>query len=254
MKSNLTSRDIAKMIDHSLLHPTLTDGQLREGCELAKKYGVASCCVKPCHTKLAADCLAGSDVLVCAVINFPHGNDPTEMKVIETEHAIRERATEIDLVANIGKVCQGDWGYVEKDIGAVAEACHRHKAKLKVIFEVDFLTDEQIAKLTQVCNRVKADWVKTSTGYNYVKGADGRMDYAGATDRALKIMADNVAKGIQVKAAGKTRTVERIIEIREKYGVTRVGAGNTAEIMEAARALLDGAEARKVGKAAPSDY
>ena len=252
--SQLTSHDIAKMIDHSLLHPTLTDDRLREGCELARTYDVASCCVKPYHTRLAAECLAGSDVLVCTVVNFPHGNNPTDLKVAETEHVIDEGATEIDLVANIGKVCQGDWDYVEKDLGAVAELCHSRDARLKVIFAVDFLADDRIAELTRVCNRVRADWVKTSTGFNYVKDADGRMAYQGATDRALKIMADNVADGVQVKAAGKTRTVERILEIREAYKVTRVGASSTAQIMEAARRLLDGLEGADVGEADPSAY
>lgn len=253
MSAKLTSHDIAKMIDHSLLHPTLTDQQLLAGCELAKKYDVASCCVKPYHTKLAAQALKGSDVLVCTVVNFPHGNDSTGMKVAGTEAAIHDGATEIDLVANVGKICQGDWDYVEQDIGAVADICKKHKAKLKVIFCVDYLTDGQIAKVTQICNKVKADWVKTSTGYNYIQDKSGAMVYYGASDRALKVMADNVAPGVQVKAAGKCRTLDRMIEIREKFGVTRVGAGNTAEIMEDARKRLDGAEAQAVEKAV-SDY
>lgn len=253
MSEKITSHDIAKMIDHSLLHPTLTDEQLVEGCELAKKYDVASCCVKPYHTKLAAETLAGSDVLVCTVVNFPHGNNSTELKVIETEAVIKDGATEIDLVANVGKICQGDWDYVKKDIGEVAELCRKHDAKLKVIFAVDFLTDEQIAKVTQICNDVKADWVKTSTGYNYIKDENGNMVYYGASDRALKAMADNVAEGVQVKAAGKCRDLDRYLEVREKYGVTRVGAGNTAEVMEEARERLDGLKAEATEKAI-SDY
>ncbi|NOU35284.1 MAG: deoxyribose-phosphate aldolase [Kiritimatiellaceae bacterium] len=254
MAEKLTSHDIAKMIDHSLLHPTLTDAQLIAGCEVAKKYDVASCCVKPYHTKLAADCLKGSTVLVCTVVNFPHGNNPTALKVIETEAVIKEGATEIDLVANIGKICQGDWAYVENDLGEVSKVCKKHGAKLKVIFGVDFLNDEQIAKVTQICNKVKADWVKTSTGYNYIQDKNGAPVYYGATDRVLKIMADNVAPGVQVKAAGKCRTLERVIEIREKFGVTRVGAGNTAEIMEAAREKLDGAGPAKKVDASISTY
>lgn len=254
MSNKITSHDIAKMIDHSLLHPTLTDEQLREGCELAKKYDVASCCVKPYHTKLAAECLKGSDVLVCTVVSFPHGNSSTEVKVAETEEVIKAGATEIDLVSNIGKVCGGEWDYVEKEIAAVADVCKTHDAKLKVIFAVDFLNNEQIAELTKICCRAGADWVKTSTGYNYIKDEQGNMVYYGATDRALSIMAENVSGGVQVKAAGKTRTVERYLEIREKYKVSRVGAGNTAQVMEAAREKLDGTQAEQVKSDNPSDY
>jgi deoxyribose-phosphate aldolase len=242
MSEKLTSHDIAKMIDVSLLHPTLTDEQLIAGCEMAKKYDAAACCVKPYHTKLAVDSLKGSDVLVSAGVSFPHGNSTTEIKVAETERAIADGATEIDLVANVGKICQGDWEYVEKDLGAVSELCHKHDVKLKVIFCVDYLTDEQIAKVTQICNAVKVHWVKTSTGYNYIKDEKGNMVYYGASDRALKAMADNVAPGVEVKAAGKCRDLDRYIEVREKYGVTRVGAGNTVEVMEQAIARLDGAE------------
>ncbi len=239
--SNVTSHDIAKMIDHSLLHPTLTDDELIAGCELAKKYDVASCCVKPCHTALAKKHLEGSDVKVCAVISFPAGNSNTSIKVAETEDVIRNGATEIDVVINVGKAIQGDWDYVEQELAAVNDVCVKNDAKLKVIFCTDYLNDEQIVNVCKICSKIGVAWVKTSTGYNYIKDENGNMVYYGATDRALKLMYENTPREVEIKAAGKCRTLERFLEIREKFGVTRVGASATAKICEDARVKLDGA-------------
>src|SRR5262245_23870609 len=120
---NITFNDLAKMIDHSLLHPTMTDEQVRAGCELSRKYGVASGCVKPYSVPMAAEILAGSGVLVCAVAGFPHGNSHTALKVAEAERAMQEGATEIDVVVNNGKVLSGKWDEVSADIKAVNDAC-----------------------------------------------------------------------------------------------------------------------------------
>ncbi|MCX6907197.1 MAG: deoxyribose-phosphate aldolase, partial [Verrucomicrobia bacterium] len=178
-----TYKELAGMIDHSLLHPTMTDKDLEDGCKLAAKYGVASVCIKPYAVKRVAELLKGTGVNVGCVIGFPHGNSCTESKRYETELACRDGAVEIDMVVNIGKVLGGDWDYVERDVKAVCDEAHKHGAKVKVIFENDFMPNDQIkVKLCQICERVGADWVKTSTGYGFVKQKDGSYNYKGATE------------------------------------------------------------------------
>lgn len=228
-------QEIAKLIDHSLLQPTMTDEELRQGCELARHYDVASVCIKPYAVRQAAEWLAGSDVLVGTVIGFPHGNSSIKTKVFETEQACRDGAVEIDMVVNIGKVLGSDWRYVKSEIYAVNKACRKHGAILKVIFENDFLPKDQFKiKLCQICSTVGVAFVKTSTGYGYVKGPDGRYGYLGATEHDLKLMRKHSAPEVQIKAAGGVRTLDELLKVRE-LGVTRVGASATAAILEAAR-------------------
>lgn len=231
---------IAKMIDHSLLHPTLTDDELRQGCELAKRYKVASVCIKPYAVRLAAEILKGSGVRVGAVIGFPHGGSKSEMKVQEAELACFDGATELDMVVNIGKVLSEDWEYVEKEITAVVDVAHKNGAIVKVIFENDFLTrDESKIRLCEICERAKADFVKTSTGYGFVKGSDGKYSYQGATDHDLRLMRRACSSRIQVKAAGGIRTLDDALRVRA-LGVTRIGATATeAILMEAKRRGID---------------
>ncbi|RIV23490.1 deoxyribose-phosphate aldolase [Fibrisoma montanum] len=225
-------REIAKLIDHSLLHPTLTDAELRDGCELARRYDVASVCIKPYAVRMAAELLAGSDVLVGTVIGFPHGNSTIDVKVAETEQACRDGAVEIDMVVNIGKVLGNDWDYVQAEIQAVKDACTQHGAILKVIFENDYLPDDAYKiRLCDICTAVKAEFVKTSTGYGFVKGPDGTYSYEGATEHDLRLMLDHVGPGIQVKAAGGVRTLDGLLRVKA-MGVTRLGASATATIME----------------------
>ena len=225
-------REIAKMIDHSLLHPTMTDADLREGCELALKYDVASVCVKPYAVSIAAGLLTGSDVLVGTVIGFPHGNSATSIKVAETVQACRDGAVEIDMVVNIGKVLGNDWDYVQAEIGAVHDACNAHGAILKVIFENDFLPDDvHKIRLCDICTAVGAEFVKTSTGYGFVKGSDGKYSYEGATVPDLRLMLDHVGPNVRVKAAGGIRTLDGLLTVKE-MGVARLGASATATIME----------------------
>ncbi len=138
---NYSYSDLAKMIDHSLLHPTMTDKDLEEGCKVAAKYQVASVCIKPYAVKQAVEWLRGTNVIVGAVIGFPHGNSTTESKRYETELACNDGAAEIDMVINIGKALGGDWSYVEADVKAVCNEAHQHGAKVKVIFENDYLTN-----------------------------------------------------------------------------------------------------------------
>jgi deoxyribose-phosphate aldolase len=234
-----TYEELAGMIDHSLLHPTLTDQELEEGCRLAIKYRVASVCIKPYFVKRAAELLRGTDVKVGAVIGFPHGNSATDSKRYETELACRDGAVEIDMVINIGKALGGDWACVEQDIKAVCEEAHKHGAKVKVIFENDYLgqggaglsSADFKRKLGQISERAGADWIKTSTGYGFVKGADGKYSYQGATEADLKLMRDSVSERVQVKAAGGVRDLDGLIRVRD-LGATRCGASATAAILD----------------------
>lgn len=230
-------REIAKMIDHSLLHPTMTDAELRDGCELALKYDVASVCIKPYAVRLATDILAGSDVLVGTVIGFPAGNSATAVKVAETTQACLDGAVEIDMVVNIGKVLGEDWDYVRDEIRAINEASVAHGAILKVIFENDYLpNDSHKIRLCQICTEVGAAFVKTSTGYGFVKGSDGKYSYEGATEHDLRLMLNHVGTvragvPVRVKAAGGVRTLDGLLKVKE-MGVSRLGASATATIME----------------------
>ncbi len=173
-----TYRSIAKMIDHSLLQQTLTDADMDEGCRLAREYDVASVCIKPYYVARARELLAGSTVAVGTTVGFPHGGHTTSVKAVESMQALKDGATELDMVVNIGKVLSKAWQYVAEDIHAVVEIARGHKALVKVIFENCFLTDEHKEKLCRICGEVRADFVKTSTGYGDT----------GATDADLKLM------------------------------------------------------------------
>ncbi len=226
---------LAKMIDHSLLHPTMSDEDLHDGCALAKEYNVASVCIKPYAVPLAVEALRGTDVLVGTVIGFPHGNSAIEIKVQETERAIQDGAIEIDMVVNIGKVLGEDWQYVEDEIAAVVAMTKKHDAILKVIFENDFLPEDKFKiKLCEICSQLEVDFVKTSTGYGMVKGSDGKYSYQGATEDDLKLMRKHAAESVQVKAAGGVRTLDDLLKV-EALGVTRVGATATVAIIDEAK-------------------
>ncbi len=222
-----TYEDYAKMIDHSLLIPTMDIRQLEEGCALAVAYDVASVCIMPYYLKRCAEILAGSTVQPSTTIGFPHGGHTTAIKQQEAEKAIEDGCQELDMVVNISQVLSGKWDYVTSDIAAVIEVAHAADRKVKVIFENCYLNDEQKVKLCQICTALKADWVKTSTGYGT----------SGATMEDLKLMIDNVGEGIQVKAAGGVRDFEKLQEVRS-LGVTRCGASATKKMMDQAREAL----------------
>lgn len=228
-------RELAKMIDHSILNPTMTDADLKRECEIAKKYDVASVCVKPYAVKIAAEQLRGTNVEVGCVIGFPHGNSSTKVKVFEAEQACKDGATEIDMVINIGKALGGDWDYIENEIKAVTDTCHKNKAIVKVIFETDYVTKtgEKI-RLCEICTRVGADFVKTSTGYGYVKQPNGDYNYKGATISDIELMRKHSGSKVQVKCAGGVRTLDDLLKMKAA-GATRSGATATIKMLEEAK-------------------
>ncbi|HXT59527.1 MAG TPA: deoxyribose-phosphate aldolase [Pirellulales bacterium] len=221
--------DIAKMIDHSLLQPTLSDAELEAGCRLALEYNVASVCIKPYYLKRCAEILAGSTVKASTTIGFPHGGHTTRMKVLESQEALDHGGQELDMVVNIGKVLSGDWHFVRADIQAVVDAAHARGQAVKVIFENCFLADAHKIRLCEICGELGADFVKTSTGYG-----DG-----GATLEDLKLMRKHSPAAVQVKAAGGVRTLDKLLEVRA-LGVSRVGASRTAEMLDECRKTLGG--------------
>jgi deoxyribose-phosphate aldolase len=236
----VTLRQIAKMIDHSLLHPAMTDAEILEGLRIARRYGVATACVKPYAIPMAKKELEGTDVLVCPVIGFPHGNSTVQVKVFEATAATTAGGKEIDMVVNIGKTLGGDWAYVEDEIRQVNAAVLKHGAVLKVIFENDFLQDEHIIRLCQICSQIGVAFVKTSTGYGFVKQPNGLYTYKGATVPHLKLMRAHSQPDVQIKAAGGVRTLDGLLHVMS-LGVTRIGATATAAILEeaAARGITD---------------
>jgi deoxyribose-phosphate aldolase len=216
-----TCTDIAQMIDHSLLRPELTEEDVRNGCEIAKKYKVATVCCRPSEVSLVKQLLEGSDVKTTTVIGFPHGYNRTETKVFEAEQAMKDGAVELDMVVNIGKLLDGDYDYVKNDIKAVVETAHKHDVAVKVILENFYLNDEQKKAACKLCEESGADFVKTSSGF-----AGG-----GATIEDLQLMRASVSENVQVKAAGGVRDLEMAIKVRE-VGCSRFGATRTEGIME----------------------
>jgi deoxyribose-phosphate aldolase len=226
---NFSYLDISKMIDHSLLQPALTDAELEAGCRLALEYDVASVCIKPYYLKRCAEILAGGTVKASTTIGFPHGGHTTRIKLLEAQEALDHGGQELDMVVNIGKVLSGDWHFVRADIQAVVDATHARGQAVKVIFENCFLADEHKIRLCEICGELGADFVKTSTGYG-----DG-----GATLEDLKLMRKHSPAGVQVKAAGGVRTLDKLLEVRA-LGVARVGASRTAEMLDECRKRLGG--------------
>jgi len=220
--------DIAKMIDHSLLNPSLKWDDLEQGIELALAYDVASVCIVPYALKHCATRLKGSNVRASTTIGFPHGVHTTAIKAAETRQALADGGEELDMVVNISKVLSGDWPYVKNDIGAVVEVTHAAGQKVKVIFENAYLNDDQKIRLCEICAEVRADWVKTSTGYAS----------SGATDADLILMRKHSPPYVQVKAAGGVRDLDALLRVRT-LGVTRCGATRTAAMLDEARRRLD---------------
>jgi deoxyribose-phosphate aldolase len=229
----MTPADIARLIDHALLHPTLTDKDLKEGCLLAAKYQTASVCIKPYTVKQASEWLLHSGVMVSTVIGFPHGSNTIEQKLSECKQAINEGAVELDMVVNIGKVLSEDWQYVKEELQTIQSVLKAERIMLKVIFETDFLTTPHKIKLCSICNDVKVAFVKTSTGFGFVKQRDNGFQTTGATTEDIALMRKYCDPQIQVKASGGIRTLNDVLKM-VKSGATRIGTGSTQAIMEEA--------------------
>ncbi len=224
---NLNYRDIAKMIDHSLLNPVLTVDELEAGVQLAVSYDVASVCILPYYLERCSELLGGSDVKPSTTIGFPHGGHTTAVKLAEAERAVADGGEELDMVVNISKVLSGDWDYVSRDIEAVVTAAHSADRRVKVIFENCYLDDVHKIRLCEICNELRADWVKTSTGYGT----------GGATHDDLRLMRKHAVDAVQVKAAGGVRDLDALLAVRA-IGVSRCGASRTSGILDECRRRL----------------
>ncbi len=218
---------IAKMIDHSLLNPTLTTRELENGCALAVRYNVASVCILPYALARCTELLRDATVNASTTIGFPHGGHTTAIKLAEARQALADGGQELDAVINISKARSGDWQYVRDELAALADATHAGGAKLKVIFENAYLDDTQKIRLCEIAAEIGADWVKTSTGY-----APG-----GATLADLELMRKHSPPQVQVKAAGGIRDLDSLLAVRD-LGVSRVGATRTESMLEDCRKRL----------------
>lgn len=218
---SITYSQLAKVIDHSLLKPEMTDQEVVEGCQLAALYHTATVCVKPCHVILAGEILRDSDVKVCTVIGFPHGSHLTSIKVAESQAAMDDGAVELDMVINIGRLRSGQADFVLDDIQAVCEVAHERGALVKVILENAYLSDAQKILGCQLSEQAGADWVKTSTGFAP----------SGATLEDLHLMRSHLNSKVQLKAAGGVRTLETLLAVIDA-GCTRCGTSTTASILD----------------------
>jgi deoxyribose-phosphate aldolase len=227
MSSQYSYSEIAKMIDHSLLNPSFTAPELESGCDVARRYGVASVCVLPYYLRRCAELLRGSGVEPSTTVGFPHGGQMTVVKLAEVEQALRDGGTELDMVINISKARSGDWDYVYKDIAEVAGATQSGGAKIKVIFENAYLDDATKIHLCKICGEIGVDWVKTSTGYAPT----------GATVADVRLMRKYSPDRVQVKAAGGVRTLDALLEMRAA-GATRIGASQTVAMLGECRQRL----------------
>jgi deoxyribose-phosphate aldolase len=219
--------DIAKMIDHSLLNPALTADDLEAGIGLAVEYRVAIVCILPYYLPRCADRLKGSGVKASTTIGFPHGGHTTAVKLAEARQALADGGQELDMVVNVSQVLSRRWDYVRDDVKAVVDCTHAAGALVKVIFENCYLSDEHKIRLCEICGEVRADWVKTSTGYGS----------GGATLEDLALMRRHAPPHVQVKAAGGVRDLDTLLKVRA-LGVTRCGASRTKEILDEARRRL----------------
>jgi deoxyribose-phosphate aldolase len=222
-----TYADLAKMIDHSLLNPTLAASDLDAGCKLALAYDVASVCILPYYLQRCAEILRGSTVMASTTIGFPHGGHTTAIKAAEAKQAVADGGQELDMVVNISQVLTGAWDDVKQDIAAVIQAAHDGGAKVKVIFENCYLHEAHKIKLCEICGELNADWVKTSTGYGT----------GGATLDDLVLMRKYAPPHVQVKAAGGVRDLDMLLKVRD-LGVSRCGASRTKEMLDECRQRL----------------
>ncbi len=211
--------NLASYIDHTILKANATKEEVIKICEEAKKYKFASVCVNSSRVKLCSKLLKDSNVKVCTVVGFPLGAMSTEAKVFETKQAVKDGATEIDMVINIGLLKDKDYNSVEKEIREIKKACKDNL--LKVIIETCLLTDEEKVIACKLAKKANADYVKTSTGFST----------GGATASDIKLMRETVGESMGVKASGGVRDKETAILMIEN-GATRIGASSSIKIVE----------------------
>jgi deoxyribose-phosphate aldolase len=226
--NSLKDKSLASKIDHTLLKPDATPEEIAELCEEAKKYHFASVCINPCYVELCSSLLKGTDVRICTVVGFPLGANTTVVKKLETEQAISNGATEIDMVINIGRLKAGDYSYVGNDVTQVVQSAKKNNALVKVIIETALLTDEEKVKACLICKKAGADFVKTSTGFS--KG--------GATVGDVALMKYVVGSSIGVKAAGGIRSKEEA-EAMIASGADRIGASASVKIVAGEKSETD---------------
>lgn len=222
----MNAREIARYIDHTNLKPYATKEDIIKLCDEAIQYGFYAVCVNPYRVKLAKDYLSGkgADVRVASVIGFPLGATPTEVKVFEAKKALDDGADELDMVINIGALKDGDYEYVKRDIEEVVKVAHEKGAKVKVIIETCYLTDEEKVKACELAKEAGADFVKTSTGFGT----------GGATVEDVRLMRKVVGPEMGVKASGGIRTYEQAVAMIEA-GANRIGTSSGVKIVEGAQ-------------------
>jgi deoxyribose-phosphate aldolase len=226
---------ITSLIDHALLHPALSDDEALRGCALAEEHAVASVCVKPCHVAMASERLVNSSVAVGTVVGFPHGSSCIATKVAEAGRALDDGAVELDAVVNVGKVLSEDWDYVRDEVSGLCAAAHSRGALFKLIFETAYLAHAHKVMLCRIASEQRADFVKTSTGFDFVSQPDGSSRTRGATDDDVRLMLQEVLPGVRVKASGGVRTLADIVRLRS-LGVSRIGTSATVSIVREALA------------------
>ena len=215
-----TPREIARIIDHSLLNPNQTSNAVDAGCRQALVWGVAAVCVTPSYVSHCANILRDSGIATCSVVGFPHGTNALPVKVYEARLALAEGATELDMVINISAALSEDFDYLHEEIRAVLAEAHGKGAKLKVIFENCYLSDVQKIRLCEICVELGVDWAKTSTGFGST----------GATVKDVAMMMHRCAPTVQVKAAGGIRDLRTLLMFRQ-LGCTRIGCSRTADVL-----------------------
>ena len=223
---------ILRTLDHAILSPTLTDAETRSAIEAVLGVPIATVCVRPHAVAQAAQLCEGTPIDVCTVVGFPHGGQMPAAKAFEAQLAFQDGVKEIDMVINTGKVLSGDWDFARRDISEVLAVVRKHGGLLKVIFETDFLPeDHHKIRLCELCGELGADFVKTSTGFGFVKGKAGGYDYAGATDHDLMLMRKHCPPTVGVKASGGVRELARARRVLE-LGCTRIGTTSTLAILK----------------------
>jgi deoxyribose-phosphate aldolase len=219
--------DLARLIDHPLVRPDLSDEQVANGCRVARQYGVAAVSVRASDVDLVVGWMKGSGVAVGSIVGFPHGSETTAAKIYQTQDLLRRGVTEIDMVVNIGKLISRQFQYIESELLQISNLCHQSGAILKVILETAFLGEDLKVIGCKIAKRTAVDFVKTSTGFAP----------AGATPDDVKLLVRLCGDKVKVKAAGGIRTLDQALEFYE-LGCARIGTGATAAILEEWKARL----------------